>query len=170
MRDDASILHAFSLRIHILCLIHVLSATNDLVESGLSLREHLRLCGVLHGVWLHFILRNHIPFFEKRLFFDFLDWLIRQTRHICMHFIHWGRLRHEFLWGCRWLRGHWLEVNYLLLRCLLLLRRWVDRLLYWYWLLWLNLSLLRLLWFLWWLLNELFDRLFSIWLLGIFFI
>lgn len=50
MRDDASILHAFSLRIHILCLIHVLSATYDLVKSGLSLREHLRLCGVLHGV------------------------------------------------------------------------------------------------------------------------
>ena len=62
MRKDPSVLHAFSLGIHVLCLVHVLRATNDLIKSSLCLREHLRLGGVLHGVCLHFILRNHIPF------------------------------------------------------------------------------------------------------------
>ena len=65
MRKDPSILHAFSLCIHVLCLVHVLRATYDLIESSLSLREHLRLSSVLHGVCLHFILRYDIPFVKN---------------------------------------------------------------------------------------------------------
>jgi hypothetical protein len=52
MREDTSILHSFSVRLHlhVLCFIHVLCPTYNLVKSRLSLREHLRLRSVLHGV------------------------------------------------------------------------------------------------------------------------